>query len=1207
MSRETSCPNKQDLERLMLGQLPDSDTARLASHIESCDQCVEAVRTLIPDDTLVAAMKHSLAVAADLPADEQVQSLIEHVCSLVGQPSAAETTAASSPGTPALSPSSPHAQTTIAGDNLGAESNSEVYDFLAPPQSPDELGRLGSYRVLKVLGSGGMGVVFLAEDTHLERKVALKAMKPWLASSESAKKRFLREARAAAAIEHDHIIGVFQVGEDRGVPYLAMPLLRGESLEERLNREGKLSVEEALRIGREIAEGLAVAHDRGLMHRDIKPGNVWLETKAEGRSSDAGSSSLVSPPSSFHRVRILDFGLARAADDASNLTQSGAIAGTPAYMAPEQAQDETVDQRCDLFSLGCVLYRCVTGLPPFQGKNPMAVLMAVTQTQPKPLRELDESLPVEVEKLISRLLEKNPANRFQTAHEVITEIRQIERQLAAKKPELGPAIATLTPPPEAVRPSSSSVPPRMTQADRPLESARTAPSVGQPRWRKVVIAAGALFALLLAGVVYQIQTSKGTLVVVIEDDAIEAKLKQSGLVIQDTTSGRSFTITTRGEQRERPGAYKLADDQALTLFVAENDGLEVATNEFKLTRGGKVRVRVTSELPAVASRVQPSASSSSDTDHAERKFRNSLGMEFVLIPKGKAWLGGGGAKVGDKEVEFKEDFYLGVYEVTQEEWEKVTGVNPSQFRRGGPLQSNIANVSDNDLKRFPVEWVGWDDAQDFLDVLNKRLNETGWIYRLPTEAEWEYACRGGPSSNKFTYAYHFYVDKATNTLGADQANCLFDGKGLKRPCKVGSYKPNPLGLHDMHGNVYEWCNDIHKATEAEIKQLGVAEGRAIRGGSWNADSGNCTATTRSWYPETGNYRRRREFLGLRVARVRAAVDANRRTAKAMLEFGDVTVSVGGQLRRIGKDDALPADNFRIEEIFVAERDRATDGDLEVLRGLTSLRAIELLDAPRVTDAGVAHLRDLPRLEKLSLPNTQLTDAGLEHIQGMPNLQELFLAGTQVSDAGLAHLRGLSQLVLLDVGLTRITDAGTVHLRELAGLRDLRLNDNKLSDAGLANIKVLSRLRNLSLSNTAVTSAGLEHLADLKELEHLLLNRTQLTDEGLKHLKKLVRLRQLWLHDTAVTDAGLAALGPLTNLEDLILAHTRGITDAGLEQLKGLTELRWLNLSDALVTDVGLEQLRELKKLESLSLERTKVTTAGVQRLRAALPKCKILH
>ena len=170
--------------------------------------------------------------------------------------------------------------------------DSSLTDFLAPPQADDELGRLGKYRILKILGHGGMGVVFQAEDPKLKRTVAIKAMLPTLAASASAGKRFLREAQAMAAVEHDHIVRIYQVDEDRGVPFLAMEFLKGEPLDERLKRDGKLPLAEVLRIGREIAEGLAAAHATGLIHRDIKPANIWLErtagTKGAGEKKDQG-------------------------------------------------------------------------------------------------------------------------------------------------------------------------------------------------------------------------------------------------------------------------------------------------------------------------------------------------------------------------------------------------------------------------------------------------------------------------------------------------------------------------------------------------------------------------------------------------------------------------------------------------------------------------------------------------------------------------------------------------------------------------------------------------------------------------------------------------------------------------------------------------------------------------------------------------------
>jgi serine/threonine protein kinase len=283
------------------------------------------------------------------------------------------------------------------------------YPFLAPPQGPDELGRLGNYLIRKVLGVGAMGVVFEALDAHLKRLVALKVMKPSLAALADYHRRFLREAQLAAAIEHEHIVTIYQVGEDRGVPFLAMRLLQGETLEERLDKSGGwLPPPEVLRIGREIAEGLGAAHARGLVHRDIKPANVWLEA---GRD----------------KVKIVDFGLACGTGDDGRFTTAGAVIGTPAYMAPEQANAEEVDGRCDLFSLGSVLYRTCTGELPFGGKDTLSILAALATKTPEPPHKINPAVPRAFSLLVMRLLAKDRDKRPQSAEEVVKSIEAIER------------------------------------------------------------------------------------------------------------------------------------------------------------------------------------------------------------------------------------------------------------------------------------------------------------------------------------------------------------------------------------------------------------------------------------------------------------------------------------------------------------------------------------------------------------------------------------------------------------------------------------------------------------------------------------------------------------------------------------------------------------------------------------------------------------
>ena len=229
-----------------------------------------------------------------------------------------------------------------------------------------ELGRLGPYRLLERIGQGGMGVVLKAFDERLNRVVAVKTLARSLADGAVAKQRFLREARAAAAVCHDHVVTIHAVDEVAGQPYIVMQLVAGESLQQKLDRGGPLVVSEVVRIAAQVASGLAAAHAQGLVHRDIKPANILIEAGTE-------------------RVKITDFGLARAIDDAS-LTDSGTLAGTPNYMSPEQARGDPVDQTTDLFSLGSVLYAMCTGQPPFRADSTMAVLRRVSDEAAAPPR-----------------------------------------------------------------------------------------------------------------------------------------------------------------------------------------------------------------------------------------------------------------------------------------------------------------------------------------------------------------------------------------------------------------------------------------------------------------------------------------------------------------------------------------------------------------------------------------------------------------------------------------------------------------------------------------------------------------------------------------------------------------------------------------------------------------------------------------------------
>lgn len=421
MTLISACPDQRKLEEVVLGLVDEAEAEPLEQHLLDCPKCVKTIGGFQLEDTLLSAMKSQPDAAAELA---EFRGEIAEIATCA--PSALRTEAETNTPQPTIEVPTIECEVSPAANDrrggvpvFGVEENetTERLGFLAPAEQPDELGRLGPYRLLRLLGTGGMGIVFEAEDLHLKRRVALKVMRPSMAARPAARKRFLREAQAAAGAEHDHIVPIYQVGEDRGVPYLAMQFLRGETLADRLNREAPsgLSLAELLRIGSQIAEGLAAAHESGLIHRDIKPANVWLES---------GSG----------RVKLLDFGLAHAADGEEQLTKAGAILGTPGYMAPEQVRGDEVDARADLFSLGCLLYHAATGFSPFTRKDTVAALWAVTIQRPQPPRSIAPALPRAFDGLIMALLSKAPSDRPQSAREVAERLGKIERASAGEGP-----------------------------------------------------------------------------------------------------------------------------------------------------------------------------------------------------------------------------------------------------------------------------------------------------------------------------------------------------------------------------------------------------------------------------------------------------------------------------------------------------------------------------------------------------------------------------------------------------------------------------------------------------------------------------------------------------------------------------------------------------------------------------------------------------
>jgi len=436
----------------------------------------------------------------------------------------------------------PPTEVVVAAAQLTtSEPDPPALDFLSPSDDPLSLGRLGYYEVVEVLGRGGFGVVFKARDTKLDRIVAVKTLAQSLASSATARKRFVREAKAAAAVKHENVVGIYHVADDGPVPYLVMECVSGVSLEAKLQQVGTLDLPAILRIGTQVASGLAAAHKQGLVHRDVKPGNILLENGVE-------------------RVKITDFGLARAADDVA-ITRTGEVAGTPQYMSPEQAQGLSLDARSDLFSLGSVLYAMATGRSPFRAETTVAALRRVCDDTPRPIREINIELPDWLADIINRLLAKQPNERYQTATEVAELLGRhlAEVQQSAMVPSPKPAIASPLQP-------------------WPIRSRQ---------WSVALIALVAIACIMglteASGVtkvvptVIRIVRGEGTLVIEVDDPTVQVAL-----------DGEALSIRGAGlkELKLVPGKYRLH---------AKKDGQPVKDEVVTITRDGRKVVTVTLE------------------------------------------------------------------------------------------------------------------------------------------------------------------------------------------------------------------------------------------------------------------------------------------------------------------------------------------------------------------------------------------------------------------------------------------------------------------------------------------------------------------------------------------------------------------------------------------------------------------------------------
>lgn len=575
---------------------------------------------------------------------------------------------------------------------------------------------VGPYRILDLVGEGGMGRVYRALHTRLGREVALKVIRREKLANPMTVRRFRQEIQAVAHLSHPNVVLAFDADEAGGDHYLAMEFVDGIDLTKLVRDRGPLPIPVACDYVRQAALGLHHAYERGLVHRDVKPSNLIAAKTGQ--------------------VKVLDLGLAMlnegaGSESATRVTQEGFVIGTPDFLAPEQAQNPLhVDTRADIYSLGATLYYLLTGKVPYEGANPTEKLMKhVTDPPPSLLKQLPAA-PPQLDQLIQWMMAKDPNARPQTPLQAAQALAAFSPQAAALPYPSG--FSTTVAPPAPHDPTGSSLAFHLPQSEAPAR-------------------------------------------------------------VRERYRGRSSNT-----------GWLVGTVAAVALGV-----LGYALYWFAF-------------LPDPA---------------PEREYANSVGMKFVLVKPGTFKMGspeseaGRGAEEGPLgDVTLNRAYYIGTTEVTSGQYQQLMGKSPAWTAgrvRGGT--------------EWPVESVTWQEAQEFCKKLNERdrSRRRGWDYRLPTEAEWEFACRGG-TDTPYAFGAELLPEHGETIQWPKQDVPDEDGKpkAMEMPAKAGLSKPNPLGLFDVHGNVSEWCQDYYSRGYPDgprTNPTGPANGdlRAVRGGAFD--------------------------------------------------------------------------------------------------------------------------------------------------------------------------------------------------------------------------------------------------------------------------------------------------------------------------------------------------------------------------------------
>ena len=667
---------------------------------------------------------------------------------------------------------------------------------------------MGKYQILEKIGAGGMGQVYKAFHASTERIVAIKVILSRGKIDPAVVKRFEREVKAAAKLVHSNIITVFDADQADGRIFMVMEYIKGDDLGGILRKKGQLSVSEVIDYMLQAAKGLKYAHDQGVIHRDIKPGNILVDSSGN--------------------VKIVDMGLAKIEsngneEDVSMLTGATSIMGTVDFMSPEQGfSSKNVDARTDIYSLGATMYFLLTKKVMYSGDSAFEKLLAHRELPIPSLCILRPDILPELQVVFSKMVAKKVEDRYASMADVLSVLLMLGTETQNTTNFDRNSI------PETMHGDfafATSVPVNLEKPTRINLNVSTEKSfysrVSNSR-KTILVAALAtlgLFAvLMLSFFLVSKPASKLGKATHMKEDAVV--IENNGKLLPRSEVSKNGEIEIKAE----------------TVNPAKPDPVAV------MPAVGNLLVAPFTE--SKAKEVQKALAKSLQKEVEEKEdLGKGIKLEMVLIPAGKFMMGSPASEVGrvdnetQHEVTLTKPFYMGKYEVTQEQWEAVMGNNPSAVKG----------------EKLPFTMVSWNDCQNFIKKLNAKTNDE---FRLPTEAEWEYACRAGTSTA------HSFGDAIT----AQDAFYKISIKGS--PKQVGSYKQNAFGLSDMHGNVWEWCEDWFGDYPAGVvinpKGSTTGVGRVLRGGSFMLTPSNIARSSyrASYAPTSRHYNG-----GFRLARL----------------------------------------------------------------------------------------------------------------------------------------------------------------------------------------------------------------------------------------------------------------------------------------------------------------------------------------------------